>query len=418
MDDLDAEVELIRSGTVSVKSRRIYRASSARFITWLIENNPNLVPRSFRNACGRELSTKELRKRVKCLIADKQNEPLYFERLTAKVFIKWILSMRKGDGVEMLSYSSYNSHRSTLMNLYRDFSKRVNDDLENELSNYFKGLKRRIAESAANGVEPVKVGKDPLSFAFYNFICQAMMKSNDKEMIFGRLFLIMCWNLMCRAANGFSICYDHMEWKSDSLRVYFAHMKNDQYGERPRDPRHIYANPINPEVCPILALGMYWLCYGFSDDKHLFSGNNQYDRYRKLLQKCLKMPEVAEELRRKGMKASDIGTHSIRKGSATFCSSGSTACPPATAIHLRAGWAMGTVQATYLRYEAAGDMYVGRTVCRLPQNSAYFAILPPFFQDNLTEVKHCIDICFPCCPDTLQFIAEFCLASLIYHLIH
>jgi hypothetical protein len=32
-------------------------------------------------------------------------------------------------------------------------------------------------------------------------------------------------------------------------------MKNDQSGERPRDPRHIYANPLMPEVCPILSLG-------------------------------------------------------------------------------------------------------------------------------------------------------------------
>ena len=36
-----------------------------------------------------------------------------------------------------------------------------------------------------------------------------------------------------------SICFSHMEWKNDALGIYFAHMKNDQLGERPRDPRNV-----------------------------------------------------------------------------------------------------------------------------------------------------------------------------------
>ena len=51
--------------------------------------------------------------------------------------------------------------------------------------------------------------------------------------------------------NGLGVCYEHMEWRGDAMCIYFAHMKNDQLGDRPRDPRHIYANPIIPEVCPI-----------------------------------------------------------------------------------------------------------------------------------------------------------------------
>jgi hypothetical protein len=37
--------------------------------------------------------------------------------------------------------------------------------------------------------------------------------------------------------------------------VFFAHMKNDQV-ENDRDPRHAYANPTMPEICPIAALGI------------------------------------------------------------------------------------------------------------------------------------------------------------------
>ncbi|POM77362.1 Hypothetical protein PHPALM_5262 [Phytophthora palmivora] len=66
----------------------------------------------------------------------------------------------------------------------------------------------------------------------------------------------MSWNLMARAANNtVSIYYKHLEWREDALCVYFAHMKNDRRGAQPRDPRHVYANLMAAEMCPILPLG-------------------------------------------------------------------------------------------------------------------------------------------------------------------
>eukprot|EP00644_Phytophthora_capsici_P000271 jgi/Phyca11/99945/e_gw1.4.1095.1 len=116
-------------------------------------------------------------------------------------------------------------------------------------------------------------------------------------------------------------------------------MKNDQRGSRPRDPRHVYSNPTSPEICPILALGIYWASYGVDvTDAHLFPGSDQYERFRKVLGRVLKLPAIVAELDRRGMNAKEIGTNSMRKGASTFCSSGSTACPPAVAVHLRAGW--------------------------------------------------------------------------------
>ncbi|KAJ8578939.1 hypothetical protein ON010_g261 [Phytophthora cinnamomi] len=153
----------------------------------------------------------------------------------------------------------------------------------------------------------------------------------------------MSWNLISRAANTASICYGHLEWREDALCVYFAHMKNDQRGSGPRDPRHVYANPTSPEIGPILALGMYWASYGGDvSETHLFPGNDQYERFRKVLGRVLKTSSIATELVRRG----------------------STACPPAVAVHLRAGWAMGGVHGRYLRHDAAGDMFVGRTFKR------------------------------------------------------
>ncbi|GMF32529.1 unnamed protein product [Phytophthora lilii] len=78
---------------------------------------------------------------------------------------------------------------------------------------------------------------------------------------------------------------------------------------------------------------------------------------------------VSAELTRRGVNPSDLGTHLMRKGAATFCASGSTACPSSTAVHLRAGSSLGGVQNTYLRYETAGDIHVRRSVAGLPSSS-------------------------------------------------
>jgi hypothetical protein len=147
-------------------------------------------------------------------------------------------------------------------------------------------------------------------------------------------------------------------------------------------------------VCPILALGIYWGCFSFDIDS-FFPGNNQYERFRKQVQVLFSKENVEDELNRRGIDSDDIGTHSIRKASSTFCASGSTACPSSTAIHLRAGWSFGGVQNTYLRYESAGDMYVGRTVSGLPLDSYKFAILPPHFPGAMNDVKTALSVIFP-----------------------
>jgi hypothetical protein len=110
-----------------------------------------------------------------------------------------------------------------------------------------------------------------------------------RDVIFARNFMILTWNLMSRASSTLAVCLNHIEFVDDALCIYFPKMKNDQLGERPKDPRYVYANPKKPHVCPLLALGMYWLCYDFeSNQRLLFHGNKQYERFRKVLVRVLR----------------------------------------------------------------------------------------------------------------------------------
>jgi len=137
-----------------------------------------------------------------------------------------------------------------------------------------------------------------------------------------------------------------------------------------------------------------------------------YNRYTKALHRLLERKEVGDELSARGLRSSDLGSHSTRKGASSFVSSGSTACPSHTAITLRCGWKQAGVENRYLKYEAAGDQFVGRAVCGLPMTDHRFATLPPHFA---VRQAHAVKTCFPMAPQSLSLVLEMCLASLLFH---
>ena len=86
-----------------------------------------------------------------------------------------------------------------------------------------------------------------------------------------------------------------------------------------------------------------------------------------------------------GVDIDNIGSHSSRKGTATYCSNGSPVSSPMTSICLRAGWIMGPVKEKYIHYENAGNQYVDRVVAGLNVNSTDFAVSPPYFNFPLVD---------------------------------
>ena len=400
-DEMD--LDRIRRNTIASNSRDVYQRSNSKFIVFLHEDHPGILDEGFGlNGVG---LFDEAVVRGKLKDPKQDDPPLRFDQLTVQVFFEWLLTLRKQDGSRP-KISAFNSHRAALFNLFRDYHVTMSQELVDEMRNHFKGLKRTLASEAADGNSEVRIGKDPLKFSLFKQMAAYSLKSGKSGHTFAHLFLIMCWNLMCRAGNAVSIWISHMEWRVDALGIYFAHMKNDQLGERPRDPRHIYANPVNPEICPILSLGIYLMLFpAVLSGSKLFPGGEQYDRFRRNLSEILRGLGVSD----------DIGSHSARKGASTYVSSGSTAAPSSQAINLRGGWAMGGVHDTYFRYEAAGDQYVGRTVCGLPVESSDFALLPPFFKDNrhvLSGIEAAFGVSYPA---HLRKVLEMCLASVVYH---
>jgi len=289
-----------------------------------------------------------------------------------------------------------------------------------------KGYKKIIAQKKCNGVMDVEEGKTKLSFTGYIELCRYMLRMRPDgrrntfmEGIFGWNYQVLQWNLMCRSINVDKLMFQHIIWREDCLVFTLPVSKCDQTGESVSKEKHVFGNPIIPEICPILALSV--LIFGKSRHgefyrKTIMEGSNSQDRYSSILFQALNNIPSNIDL---GGQRKDIGTHSNRKGSATFALS--VCMVSAVAVYLRAGWSIGNTQDRYIFSGAGSDQIVGRAVCGLPIQSMDFAILPPHFSnedvemltnsigwDNILEHYHNY-------PAGFKKVIPYLLASIIYH---
>ena len=113
----------------------------------------------------------------------------------------------------------------------------------------------------------------------------------------------------------------HMDMGGDCVKVKVPKHKGDQTGEGMGNEKHVYANPYNPAICPMLALAVFIFCkYRGSDvvRQQLFDGNDSENRFGKALMKVMKSIRDLNPNIDLGAVIEDLGTHSNRKGVASY----------------------------------------------------------------------------------------------------
>ncbi|POM62610.1 LOW QUALITY PROTEIN: hypothetical protein PHPALM_28209 [Phytophthora palmivora] len=319
-------------------------------------------------------------------------------RFTPADFEAFLLEKRK-----KVRISTLNRYRSALKDLYRRKEVPIPVAYDKSMATFFSGLKRMQA-AKYQASAPKESGKDPLPYSLYQQLCKTTLERQDTG--FAHFFLTTQWNLMCRSESVQTLCTQHLSAHDNSVGCTMHKSKTNQEGSGPKDPRHIYANPLNPITCWVTALAIYIAC------RPLFPGSHQKVRFGNTLSHLITQMTGLNH----------YGTHSIRKGVATFACSGTTGGPSIASVCLRVGWSLGGVlggvQDRYTRYESAGDQYLGRVVAGMPLNQAEFALLPPHFANNQDQVvQTSIDEMFPVMKSgsSLQDILKLCMASLVYH---
>jgi hypothetical protein len=130
-----------------------------------------------------------------------------------------------------------------------------------------------------------------------------------------------------------------------------------------------------------------------------------------------------DELFALGILPGNLGLHLARKGASSHACSSTTVLPPMVSICLCAIWSMSHVKERYLQFKKAGDHYLGQVVCGLDVNSVKFAVSPPFFDfdgtnldDGTSPIVYSLlrdyMVCGQSVSASVHCIFYFCLASL------
>ncbi len=288
-----------------------------------------------------------------------------------------------------------------------------------------KGYGRIVAKKKEMDIMDVREGKTFFSFRTYCAICTRMItlwelesRRHYQESIFGWTYITLVWNIMCRNNNVGKLMLSHFDWSEDAMIITLCRTKCDQSGVNEGNSKYLYANPTNPSVCPLLALGVYMICKPRDPTNFrikLFEGDLADKRFENILNRVVsEMPQ--ETL---GGSKEEFGTHSNRKGSVTYALNFNFVS--AVQVYLRAGWKIGGAADRYIFGGAGGDQIVGRTICGLPTNSPEFATLPPHFSNEdlilLEQIGWSkIVPCYDLFPQGFKKVVPYLLASVIFHI--
>jgi len=110
---------------------------------------------------------------------------------------------------------------------------------------------------------------------------------------------------------------NHIEWRDDCM-VFFAKSKRNQTGEGTEKPWHVYSNPDNPEVFPVLGLAKYIFSNPEVIKKNgkLFPSEHQYNRFIGIFNRVI--IDNAETFRSLGVYQ-DIWVHTLVERVPSLC---------------------------------------------------------------------------------------------------
>ena len=147
----------------------------------------------------------------------------------------------------------------------------------------------------------------------YKKLCEELYNGKGNDHFFTHAVLAMECNLMARSDNCVNMHAHHIQWRLDSLIYYFGIPKGNQTGKISNDPWHLYSNPKNSTVFPVLALAKYLFSHTWilTTNSKLFPGNHQYEIFSKLFHRIIN--NNPEEFQSLGVEKGTLGYHYVIK---------------------------------------------------------------------------------------------------------
>ncbi|KAF0710341.1 hypothetical protein AaE_012573 [Aphanomyces astaci] len=201
-----------------------------------------------------------------------------------KLMFSYASVKRSLNGYELVprkynSVSTTNRVKRAVVFMHREAKVELSTELNAMMKEYVSGYRRKFAQLKESGEAPITEGKAALSFGGYVFVT-------------GYKYLA---SVAVAAESDYC----------DALEIRYGLMTNDQEG-RMSYPRHIYTNPSNPAICPILSLAVLLFTRGaqLHESPTLLFGYNAKERFSSWLTKTCAANE--DDIAGLGLSISDI----------------------------------------------------------------------------------------------------------------
>jgi hypothetical protein len=341
-------------------------------------------------------------------------------------FFGWLTTV-KFKPPKLAANSTVRSYKSALKWYYKEKKVTMEPDVDQAIETLLQGYQRTVAQEKALGLRAPHEGKLHLTYSGYCLLTTALFHTEFKQMLFAWPFMVLQWNLITRCGSVAAMMMQHINWEGDALLITIPKSKADQEGNN-SFPRHLYANPLQPVICPVLALAVVVFTRIVKHDSarssdstdtepfcyRVFDGEHSESRFSDILGRIIAAVPDAQ-LPQLGTDRKQLGTHSLRKGAASYCV-GMVNGPSTVQVFLRAGWGLG-MQSRYLFIGAGGDQLTGRVLSGLPFNDPAFATLPPHFDEQgLAQINWpAVMPVYARLPESFKRAIPHLLASLCYH---
>ena len=394
MDVTEEYAEKIREtelNSINITLRRDYRNRILHICKFLEKEFPHYSAIGVKKLTARQRNDRDQ-------FHHKNDRDLVYKGLNVK-FIKAFLTTRKyKSNGQMCCPDHIRKYKDAIVWGSKEAKQPLQTEFYIEMKKFLSSHVKETKKGKAQGLLDEREA-DPFSWALYEKVLKwAIQEKNLKVWV----FTILQWNCMARSANIGMLAYHQLISGEDYIKVHYDKTKADQAGEKCVD-KHLYANPLQPLVCPFLALAVWFSfeVHRLGKQVNLFGHENRNNRapqqnFSYQLSSVLKnhMDTVTNYIRRNHANA-----HGIRKGAATFATSGTTVTPSVTSVANRGDWSMGHVLDVYWTFSDAQDFFLGRVLCGLDPNKATFATLPPHFklEGNLmddADIKQAMELMY------------------------
>lgn len=327
----------------------------------------------------------------------KFTQDIIYAGFNVQFFIKFLISIQKKANNKLVTFGTLRKYKDAVQ-WGSDVRKEPLPTIYyRDIKEFLKGYKTQTAQAKKNGQLDERAA-DPITIELYKLILTWAIENNN---IFVWFWTVAQWNNMARAANIDPLCFHNFSLGTDTIVCKYDDSKADKDGEKLSE-KNIYANPFDMKMCFWTAMGVYCCLNSerLATSEKLFvttkaKEKSAKSKYQEQLMGILKNKE---QIVANHMRFDRANGYSLRKGSATHATSGTTCPPPIPSIARRGEWSMGAVLDVYWHFAEPGDFFLGRILMGADPNKEDFGTLPPHWTmiDPLSnaDVKEAASMCF------------------------